>query len=136
MTKIIAILWELLCGSQAGRAVMGGLGVVAIVVLAAVGFRVWLGAHDADVRREARESYVELAEKTALEKRLKEIERQRNEASKALEEHRRRLAAAERQDRQQTEQREREIRAYEIRLSQANRQCLLDRDDLDFLRRP
>jgi|GEM_PF-2019432 len=136
MMAVIAAVWTRLSKSQAGRAVMSALGIVAIAVMAVIGFRLWLAAHDAEITRKAREDYVELAEKTALERRLKEIERQRNAAAQAFEEHRRRLAAAERLDRQQTETREREIMAYEIRLSQANRQCLLDDDDLDFLRRP
>jgi DNA anti-recombination protein RmuC len=75
---------------------------------------------------------VELDAANAL---LAEKERQRNAAALALEEYRKRLKAAEQLDKQQSEQREQEILQYEVRLSQANRQCLLDRDDLDFLRR-
>lgn len=122
--------------TKTGRALLRIGGPIVLAVVVVLGFFLWLAAHDARVAEEARRGYVTLVEKTALENKLKEAKRQRNEASLALEEHRRRLAAAERLDAQQSEEREQEIMAYEIRLSQANRQCLLDRDDIDFLRRP
>lgn len=89
---------------------------------------------DPAVAREARSGYVLQAEKVAAEQTAAELLRQRNAATQALEEHRKRLAAAELLDEQKSAEREQEILAYEIRLSQANRRCLLDRDDLDFLR--
>ena len=84
-------------------------------------------------RREARAGYVLIAEKTAAEARAAEMERQRNAAAQATEEHRKRLDAAQAQEQAARTTLENEIRSYELQLSQKNRQCVLDRGDVDFL---
>jgi hypothetical protein len=85
--------------------------------------------------REARAGYVLIAEKTAAEAKAAEMERQRNAAAQATEEHRKRLEAAEAQSAKSEITREAEIRGYELILSQKNRQCVADRDDVDFVNR-
>lgn len=83
--------------------------------------------------REARAGYVLLAERTAAEAKAAEMERQRNAAAQATEEHRKRLEAAESEITKSEITREAEIRGYELILSQKNRQCVADRDDVDFV---
>ncbi len=63
---------------------------VMLALLAAFGvFRVWLSHHDATLLS----GYVLRVEKTAAEARANELERQRNAATQALEEYRKRAAA-------------------------------------------
>lgn len=131
MLTLFAGLWA----NKAGRAVLLLVGGAGLAAAAAATFFGWLAAHDDTIQREARAGYVLLAEKTAAEARLAEIERQRAAAAITLDEHRRRLAAAQLLEEQRSTEREREILAYELRLSEANRRCLLDRDDVDFLQR-
>jgi DNA anti-recombination protein RmuC len=83
----------------------------------------------------ATETMVTKVERDTLTAQLAEEKRRSAAAAQSLEDYRKRLAAAEQLDQQQSDQREQEILAYELRLSQANRKCMLDRDDLDFLRR-
>ena len=131
MLALVATLWR----SKVGRSLLvlvGGAGVAAVLFAS---FHIWMATHDAAIERAARAGYVLLAEKTAAEARLAEVERQRAAASITLDEHRRRLAAAQLLEEQRSTEREREILAYELRLSEANRRCLLDRDDVDFLQR-
>ncbi|WP_049732873.1 hypothetical protein [Rhizobium ecuadorense] len=85
--------------------------------------------------REARAGYVILAEKTAAEAKATEMERQRNAAAQATEEHRKRLEAAQASEQFAKDTLETEIKSYELQLSQKNRQCVLDRGDVDFLLR-
>lgn len=119
-------MWALVGGlSGLARMAIGGFVVFAICYFVIIPLE----------RSDARKGYVLLAEKTAAEAQAAELRRQINATAQSLEEHRRRLAAAEVADQQQTEEREREIAAYEIRLDQASRRCVLDRDDVEFLRR-
>lgn len=128
---ILSGIWK----SQVGRAAtLLALAVLAIVVAAAA-FTLWLASHDADVAQAARQGYVLLAEKTAAEAKAKELQRQVTAGAQALEEHRKRLVAAELVDQQQSTEREQEILEYEARLSQANRRCALSSDDIEFLQR-
>ena len=68
-----------------GRAIA----LVLIVLLLFVGFRIWLSSHDAAILK----GYVLLSEKAAAEARANELERQRNAATQALEEYRKRAVA-------------------------------------------
>lgn len=119
-------MWALLGGlSGMARIAIGGFVTFAICYFLIIPLE----------RSDARKGYVLLAEKTAAEAQAAELRRQINATAQSLEEHRRRLAAAEAEEQQKAEDREREILAYEVRLDQANRRCVLDRDDLEFLRR-
>lgn len=68
-----------------GRAIA----LVLIVLSLYGGFRLWLSSHDAAILK----GYVLLSEKTAAEARANELERQRNAATQALEEYRKRAVA-------------------------------------------
>ncbi len=81
----------------------------------------------------AREGYVQLAEKTTAEARAAELERQRNAASQALEEARKRQAADDAAQQAKDAQTDIEIADYEKKLAAANRQCLADPADVQFL---
>ncbi|ASS55921.1 hypothetical protein [Rhizobium leguminosarum] len=83
--------------------------------------------------RAARAGYVLVAERTAAEAKAAEMERQRNAAAQATEEHRKRLEAAAAQSAKSEITREAEIRGYELLLSEKNRKCLADAADVDFL---
>lgn len=65
--------------------------VAAILVVLSLyaGFRIWLHEHDAAILK----GYVLLSEKTSAEARANELERQRNAATQALEEYRKRAVA-------------------------------------------
>ncbi|CCM77136.1 hypothetical protein [Rhizobium mesoamericanum] len=104
-------------------------GVVLIVLAAFLGFRLWLASHDTAILS----GYVLLSEKTAAEAKAAEIERQRDAASQALDEHRKRLAAAEASQQAAKDTLESEIKAYELQLSEKNRACLADAADRDFI---
>lgn len=125
MFAMVIAAWQ----SRFGRPLIILIGAVALF-WSAVG---WLTLHDAAVARQARAGYVLLAEKTAAQARADELQRQVTAGAQALEEHRKRLLAAELEDQQQTAEREQEILAYEALLSQANRRCALSADDLRFL---
>jgi hypothetical protein len=83
--------------------------------------------------REARQGYVLVAEKTAAEARATEMERQRNAASQAVEDHRKRLEAAQAQEQAAKDTLENEIRSYELILSEKNRACAVTAADRDWL---
>lgn len=83
--------------------------------------------------REARAGYVLLSEKTAVEATAKEMERQRNAAQQATEEHRRRLEAAQAEQAKTEATLETEIKTYELQLSEKNRRCLADSADVEWL---
>jgi len=74
-------------------------------------------------------------ERDTVVSQLAEMERQRNAAAQATEEHRKRLEAAEAQSAKSEITREAEIRGYELLLSEKNRKCLADAADIDFLQR-
>jgi len=81
----------------------------------------------------ARAGYVELAEKTTAEAKATEMERQRNAASQAMEEARKRQAADDAAQQAKDAQTDIEIADYEKKLAAANRQCLADPADVQFL---
>ena len=83
----------------------------------------------------ARAGYVELAEKTTAEAKATEMERQRNAASQALDEARKRQVADEVTQLAKDAQTDIEVSEYEKKLAAANRQCVADSDDVEFLRK-
>ncbi|TAX45917.1 hypothetical protein ELI02_29835 (plasmid) [Rhizobium leguminosarum] len=85
--------------------------------------------------RDARAGYVLLAEKAAAEAKAVEMERQRNAATQATEEHRRRLAVAEGAEQTAKDTLETEIESYELQLSEKNRACAVTTADRDWLLR-
>jgi hypothetical protein len=85
--------------------------------------------------REARAGYVVLAEKTAAEAKAAEMERQRDAASQALDEHRKRLEASQAAEQFAKDTLETEITAYELQLSEKNRSCAITAADRDWLLR-
>jgi uncharacterized membrane protein len=85
--------------------------------------------------REARAGYVVLAEKTAAEAKAAEMERQMNAAQGALASFQKNLDAARQSEQQAKDTLENELSAFQLQLSEKNRQCLADSADLDFIRR-
>lgn len=121
----------LIVASPIGRAI----GALIILVAAIIGFRIWLETHDAAIAARARMGYVLEAERITAEHAAKELRRQLEAAETSLTSFRNRQAEDARRDAQREKGRANEILAYELRLSQANRSCLLDRSDLEFLQR-
>lgn len=90
---------------------------------------------DPGVRREARAGYVARAEMIAIEAELEEMRRQRDAIAAWRDRYAKALARAE-QERADLERiRERERADYAGELERAGRACLLDRADIDWLRR-
>lgn len=71
--------------AKIGRVISAGI----LLLIAFVGFRIWLAAHDDALLT----GYVLLSEKTAAEAKAAELERQRNAAALALEEYRKRAVS-------------------------------------------
>lgn len=108
---------------------------LAAAVAAGIAFLAWLALHDASVAADARKGYVLLAEKLTAEQTAKELRRQLEAADASLNSFRLRLEADAKVNNARQKERENEILGYELRLSQANRSCFLDRSDLEFLQR-
>lgn len=123
-------LIELAIGTKLGRIVTGALA----VVLAVIGFRVWLAAHDASTRHEALAGYVKQVELDATKAKLAETERQLEAGRLAAEEYAKRLAEAEAKERADDAETEKRIADYEKQLAAKGRSCRLNSDDLKFLR--
>jgi len=104
-------------------------GILLIIASTVIGFRWWLADHD----RATLAGYVSLAEKTTAEAKAAEMERQRNASAQALDEARKRQAADEAAQLAKDAQTDIEIADYEKKLSAANRQCLADPGDVEFL---
>jgi hypothetical protein len=124
-----------LLSTQTGRLVASLAGGVALCVTAYFGFTIWLAAHDRSVANEARQGYVLLAEKTAAEARANELQRQLSAADSAKQSLLEQITKDTAEDAQREKDREQRIFEYEVRLSQANRRCTLDRSDLDAILR-
>jgi hypothetical protein len=124
-----------LLSTQTGRMITAATGGVAMLVVGYFGFQVWLAAHDRSVANAAREGYVILAEKTAAEARAAELQRQLSAATAAKQSLQEQITKDTAEDTQREKEREQSILAYEIRLSQANRRCIVDRDDLSTILR-
>lgn len=85
-------MWSILvglAGSKIGRAIIG----VAIIGFFAVGFRIWLAAHDASVARQATAQMVTKFERDALASQLATERRLHAEANRAAAEARERASA-------------------------------------------
>lgn len=123
------ITW--LLSSKLGRVILGGVALVG----AFFAFKVWLAAHDTSVASQARSGYVLLAEKTTAEAKVAEIQRQLEAAKQSLASFQKRLDADTAQDKIDDQKREAEIKSYELLLSEANRRCAVDENDLIFLGR-
>jgi hypothetical protein len=83
----------------------------------------------------AREGYVLQVEKVAAEQRLAELRRQLDASSNAVASLREQIITDTAEDAKREKDREQTIFEYEVRLSQANRRCLLDRDDVSTILR-
>ncbi|WP_311273552.1 MULTISPECIES: hypothetical protein [unclassified Rhizobium] len=75
--------------TKTGRVISAGILLLTALLLAFVGFRIWLASHDDALLS----GYVLLSEKTAAEAKVTELERQRNAAAQAVEEYRKRAMA-------------------------------------------
>ena len=89
--------------------------------------------HVQTVKDEALKGYVLESEKTTAEAKMAELERQRNASAQALEDARKRQAADEAHHQAKDAQTDKEIADYEQKLAAANRQCLADPSDVEFL---
>lgn len=83
--------------------------------------------------REAREGYVLLAEKAAAQATAIELQRQLQAANSAKQSLQEQITKDSAEDAQREKDREEKIFEYEVRLSQANRRCALDRSDIDAI---
>ncbi len=91
--------------------------------------------HAAQQVKLATANMVTTFERDTLASKLGEMERQRNAASQAVEEHRKRLEAAQASEQAAKDNLENELRSFELQLSEQNRACVLDRAQRDFLLR-
>lgn len=89
--------------------------------------------HDPQVIANARQGYVEIAEKTAAEAKSAELERQRNAASQALTDNEKRKTADDLVNQAREAQSNLEVSQYEAALVAAKRSCFIDDDDRRFL---
>ncbi len=89
--------------------------------------------HVQSVKDEALKGYVLESEKTTAEEKVAELERQRNAASQALTEAAKRQAADELAQQAKDAETDVAIADYEKKLATANRQCLADPADVQFL---
>ncbi len=87
-----------------------------------------------EVRRAAREGYVQEARAVAAEVKAAELQRQLDAGRKALAGYAELLAAAQRAEMLASDELEKRISDYEALLAAAGRSCLLDKHDLDWLR--
>lgn len=85
-------------------------------------------------RADAKQGYVLEVEKLAAEATAQEMQRQAVAAAQTLEEHRRRLASAQLEERALAAKLELEISQHEKELDAAGRACRLDKSDLDWVR--
>ncbi|MBX5238613.1 hypothetical protein [Rhizobium sp. NLR22b] len=127
-------MWSVLvwfAGSKIGRLILG-IGIIAFFIFS---FRVWLAWHDASLVKQATAQMVTKFERDAIAAQLAKERRDAAAAAQSLEEHRKRLDAALKSEDAAAERREAEIADYEKRLREAGRACLLDADDIKWLRR-
>lgn len=128
---ILSLLWTLAGGLRG--LVTAAVAGAATLALAGLYDRL---VDDPAVAAAARRYMVAKAELDAERARGTELERQLTAGAQALEEYRRRLAAEQRAQDETDARHEQEIADYEKRLADAGRGCALDRDDIEFLRRP
>ncbi len=92
--------------------------------------------HDPMIEREARQGYVLEAKKTALEAQLAERDRQIKAGGYVISAYQEQLSNARAAETARAEQSEQEIAAYETRLADEGRACLLDNADRAWLLKP
>jgi hypothetical protein len=128
------MMWiiDLAIGTKIGRIVTGALA----VVLAVIGFRVWLAAHDASTRHEALAGYVKQVELDAAKAELAETERQLAAGRKALSQYAELLAAEQEKNRVADAAEEQRIKDNEAKLAAEGRARHLTQSDIDFLLKP
>jgi hypothetical protein len=128
------MIWilDLAIGTKIGRVVTGALA----VVLAVIGFRVWLAAHDASTRHAALAGYVKQVELDAAKAKLAETERQLAAGRKALSQYAELLAAEQEQNRAADAAEEQRIKENEAKLAAEGRARRLTQSDVDFLLKP
>ncbi|MFK4060717.1 hypothetical protein [Brucella anthropi] len=91
--------------------------------------------HDPSIRREARQGYVLEAQKIALEAKLAERDRQIKAGQLVIESYQEQLRNARKAEQERIEQTEQEIADYEKKLAAAGRSCLLNSDDIEWMRK-
>ena len=117
--------------------IAAGFGLVAGAAAALALFLAWNTLFDNPrVARAAREGFVVLAEKTALEARLAEERRRADAARNAVSGFAERLAESRTAQAAAEEKLEQDIAAHEQALRDAGRSCPLDQSDIDWLRNP
>ena len=89
--------------------------------------------HIQTIKDEALKGYVQESEKTTAEAKAAEMERQKNAASQALSDAAKRQAADEIAQQAKDAETDVAIADYEKKLAAANRQCLIDDADRQFL---
>lgn len=110
-------------------------GAIAIILIAVIGFKVWLAAHDADVLH----GYVLQSEEIAAEAQTAEVERQRDAAEQALAAIQKRQVADDLKQQAADAKTQSELQNYEDekRIAAAGSQCpssgLLDKSDVNFI---
>jgi len=115
--------------SKIGR----GLGIVALLIAAFFGFKLWLAAHDASIANAARLGYVELAEKTTAEAKATELQRQLTAANQSIADNEKQRLADELIAQAQDAQTATEVSQYEAQLSAAKRSCPISSADRAWL---
>lgn len=106
-------------------------GVVGLVVLAIIGFEVWLTAHDHSVLQ----GYVQRSALDAANAKAAELKRQADASASALQSLNDQIEKQKAVDAQDDAAREKEINDYETKLQAANRRCNLTGDDLSTILR-
>ena len=118
-------------------ALIGGLRGIVTALAASAATIALVGVYDKliddpAIAKAARQGFVVLAEKTALQASVAELKRQADARQDALEKFESRRIMAEAQAETRAALLEQEIAAYEA----ANSVCRLDRADIDFLSKP
>jgi uncharacterized protein YlxW (UPF0749 family) len=126
------IVLDWLLFTTLGRIVTGALA----VVVAVVGFRLWLAAHDAGTRHAALAGYVKQVELDTTKAKLAETERQLAAGRKALDQYAKILAAEQEKNRASDEALEQEIKSHEAELAAKGRSCHISNDDRRWLLKP
>jgi hypothetical protein len=104
-------------------------GIIGLIIAAALGFKVWLAAHDHAVTEALVQSY----EKKVADAVAKEAQRQAAASKTAIDTINTKIASDKAKDAAQDAIREQEISEYEKRLQAAQRACLLDNGDLNAI---
>lgn len=126
------IVLDWLLFTKPGRAVA----CVLAVILAVIGFRLWLAAHDADTRHDALAGYVKQVELDTAKARLAETERQLKAGRAALDQYAKLLASEQEKNRASDEAMEQEIKSHEAELAAKGRSCHISDDDRRWLLKP